>query len=192
MKKIALLCCLLACLAMSAKDLKDNFSGKYAPATVGNKVCERFIEVPHPNWGADTTPTREITYPETCAWLGALRYAKATGNKKYLGQLEDRFYPLFGAKRRLLPGIDHVDHNVFGTVPLQLFQLTGNKAYRSMGLWYADSQWLKPDFKNWQPEELIDQYLADDLSWQTRYWIDDMFMITALQTQAYLDRKSVV
>lgn len=180
---------MLACLAVSAKDLKDNFSGKYAPATVGNKVCERFIEVPHPNWGADTTPTREITYPETCAWLGALRYAKATGNKKYLGQLEDRFYPLFGAKRRLLPGIDHVDHNVFGTVPLQLFILTGNKAYRSMGLWYADSQWLKPDFKNWQSEELIDKYLAEDLSWQTRYWIDDMFMITALQSQAYLATK---
>ncbi|MDE5684536.1 MAG: glycosyl hydrolase, partial [Muribaculaceae bacterium] len=77
MKKIAILCCMLACLVMSAKDLKDNFNGKYAPANVGNKVCERFIEVPHPNWGADTTPTREITYPETCAWLGALRYAKA-------------------------------------------------------------------------------------------------------------------
>ena len=189
MKKIAVLLCMIACLTLSAKDLKDNFSGKYAPATVGNKVCARYLEVPYANWGADTTPTREITYPETCTWLGALRFAKTTGNKKTLQRLEDRFYPLFGEKRRLLPGIDHVDHNVFGTVPLQLYQLTGNPAYRSMGLWYADSQWQRPDFKNWQSEDLIDKYLADGLSWQTRYWIDDMFMITAVQSQAYLATK---
>lgn len=189
MKKIIVLLCLLAWLGVSAKDLRDNFTGKYAPEAVGAKVCSRFIEVPHPNWGTDTTPTREITYPETCAWLGAIRYARTVNDREALRRLEDRFYTLFGRDRRLLPGIDHVDHNVFGTIPLQLFQLTGNRAYESMGLWYADSQWLKPDFKSWQPQELIDQYLADGLSWQTRYWIDDMFMITAVQTQAYLTTK---
>ena len=185
MKKIILLCCCLsACLIASAKDLKDNFTGKYAPEKVGAKVCARFIEVPHPNFDERTDPPQEITYPETCAWLGAIRFARTTKDKKALEALEERLYPLFGDEMRLLPVPNHVDHNVFGSVPLQLYMHTGNKAFRSLGLWYADTQWQKPASKKENPEHT--RLLNEGLSWQTRYWIDDMFMITALQAQAYL------
>ena len=40
-----------------------------------------------------------------------------------------------------------------------------------MGLAFADAQWDNP--------------LPDGLTEQTRWWIDDMYMITALQLQAY-------
>lgn len=188
MKKIILLCCCLsACLIASAKDLKDNFTGKYAPEKVGAKVCARFIEVPHPNFDERTDPPQEITYPETCAWLGAIRFARTTKDKKALEALEERLYPLFGDEMRLLPVPNHVDHNVFGSVPLQLYMHTGNKAFRSLGLWYADTQWQKPESKKENPEHT--RLLNEGLSWQTRYWIDDMFMVTTIQSQAYLATK---
>lgn len=174
---------MLACLAMTAKELKDNFSGKYAPAAVGAKVCARFINTPHPNFDERTDPPQEITYPETCAWLGAIRFSKASGDNEALKALEERLYPLFGEEMYLLPAPNHVDHNVFGTVPLQLYTATGNKAFLKLGLYYADSQWQRPRHKLNETEE---QRLADGLSWQTRYWIDDMFMVTAIQSQAYL------
>lgn len=188
MKKIILLCCCLsACLIASAKDLKDNFTGKYAPEKVGAKVCARFIEVPHPNFDERTDPPQEITYPETCAWLGAIRFARTTKDKKALEALEERLYPLFGDEMRLLPVPNHVDHNVFGSVPLQLYMHTGNNAFRSLGLWYADTQWQKPASKKENPEHT--RLLNEGLSWQTRYWIDDMFMVTTIQSQAYLATK---
>jgi rhamnogalacturonyl hydrolase YesR len=43
--------------------------------------------------------------------------------------------------------------------------------YRVMGLAFADAQWDRP--------------LPDGLSYQTRWWIDDMYMITAVQLAAY-------
>ena len=178
---------MLACLTLSAKDLKDNFSGKYAPEKVGAKVCARFIEVPHPNFDERTDPPLEITYPETCAWLGAIRFSRTTKDKKALEALEERLYPLFGDEMRLLPVPNHVDHNVFGSVPLQLYMHTGNKAFRSLGMWYADTQWQKPASKKENPEHT--RLLNEGLSWQTRYWIDDMFMVTTIQSQAYLATK---
>ncbi|MCM1176851.1 MAG: glycoside hydrolase family 88 protein [Clostridium sp.] len=79
------------------------------------------------------------------------------------------------------------------------------KEYLDFGLQYADNQWnpltraefdarfsspqynhtstlfkmSDGDWKKWE------SYIKDGYSWQTRLWIDDMFMITALQIQAY-------
>jgi rhamnogalacturonyl hydrolase YesR len=71
----------------------------------------------------------------------------------------------------LIPRADHVDHSVFGIVPLQIFIQTRDDRYLSMGKAIADTQWMKPR--------------PDGLTPQTRMWIDDMYMITSLQTQAY-------
>ncbi|KAA6317165.1 Unsaturated rhamnogalacturonyl hydrolase YteR [termite gut metagenome] len=51
-----------------------------------------------------------------------------------------------------------------------------------MGLKYADAQWELPE--NAKESEI--KWHNDGYSWQTRVWIDDMFMITTLQAQAYL------
>lgn len=162
-----------------------SFKGDIDPVTVGNKVCKRFVETPHPNFDANPQPTREITYPETCAWLGALRYAEKTGDTLLVNQLEQRFLPIVGEERRLQPLPDHVDHSVFGTIPLQLYILKGNPLYHSMGKWYADAQWNLPVTNDEKRAAKDKEYSDKGLSWQTRYWIDDMFMISALQGQAY-------
>ncbi len=188
MRKILIGAC-LACMPafLSAQEDFRNWPQGTSPAEVGQLVSKRFVEVPHPNFDANPAPPNEITYPETCAWFGALRYADVTGNKELLRQLEVRFLPIFGPERRLQPLPDHVDHTVFGVIPLQLYAQTGKEIYWHMGMWYADAQWEMP-YKTKRQAEY--QALLDaGLSWQTRYWIDDMFMITAIQSQAYLVSK---
>lgn len=182
-----LVLCLLPTLTMAQKEFKQWPEGS-SPKAVGELVSKRFVEVPHPNFDGNPAPPNEITYPETCAWLGALRYANVTKNKKLLRQLEERFLPIFGPERRLQPLPDHVDHTVFGTIPLQLYAQTGKEVYRHMGVWYADAQWEMP--RNTKHKEAYQKLLDNGLSWQTRYWIDDMFMISAVQSQAFLVTKN--
>ena len=109
------------------------FKGELDPIKVGDKVCKRFVETPHPNFDANPQPTREITYPETCAWLGALRYAEKRGDTLLINQLEKRFVPIVGEERSLQPLPDHVDHSVFGTIPLQLYILKRHPLYHAWG-----------------------------------------------------------
>lgn len=66
---------------------------------------------------------------------------------------------------------NHVDVNVYGIVPLEIYTHTGEQKYLQEGLSYADAQWETP--------------LSDGMTSQSRYWIDDMFMIGALQLKAY-------
>ena len=151
-----------------------------SPAEVGARVAGRFIATPHTNFGS-AQPPASITYPEVCAWYGALQLAKASGDKTLLSQLENRFTPLLDSLKKLVPAPDHVDHTVFGAVPLELFRQTGNQVYADMGLVFANRQWEMPERQ--RPE--YRNYSDKGLSWQTRFWIDDMFMITLIQAQAY-------
>ena len=77
---VALMLGALATQNLSA-DITKGWNDATDPLTVGKRVAQRFVEVPHPNFDANPAPTREITYPETCAWLGALRFAAATGDE---------------------------------------------------------------------------------------------------------------
>lgn len=87
--------------------------------------------------------------------------------------------------------MNHVDHNVVGAVPLELYiQKKGDQRYYDLGMRYADTQWEAP--VDATPEQKA--YADKGYSWQTRIWIDDMFMITTIQSQAYRatgDRKYI-
>lgn len=160
---------------------------KADPKKVGLFIAEHFVESPH-------AAGNHMFYPETCTWLGALRFAKVTKNKELLKQLEERFLPLFGEKRHMLNSANHVDWNVFGSVPLELYMQIGQAPYLTMGLYYADEQWNTPEKPNPNNVEKYKNYDRLGLSWQTRFWIDDMYMITMVQSQAYRatgDRKYI-
>ena len=78
-----------------------------------------------------------------------------------------RFEPLFTpAESSLIPPADHVDHSVFGAVPFEIYIQTKDQRCLDLGKSIADKQWENPT--------------AAGLTPQTRFWIDDMFMITAL------------
>lgn len=154
------------------------------PREIGDRIVYKFLKTPHTRFGnprAEKAPNY-ITYPDACTWLGALRYAKAVNNEQMTERLVKRFEPLFSTEKHLLPRMTHVDYNVVGAVPLEIYlQGKGGQKYYDLGMKYADTQWELPANANSEQKA----YAEKGYSWQTRIWIDDMFMITTIQTQAY-------
>lgn len=174
----------IICEAQSkkVKVVGEKWPAGTSPREVGKRVAEHFVVTPHTNFGR-STPPRVITYPETCTWYGALTFAKQSGDKELTKKLAQRFEPLFGAQDTLIPTPDHVDYTVFGSVPLELYMQTKDKRYLRLGQRIADKQWGPPEGPRVKPES--HDFYNKGYTWQTRMWIDDMFMITAVQSQAY-------
>jgi len=166
MKLPHLLCCacLLALPASAQNKYFQNWPEGADPRTVGDHVAQHFIESPHME--------QVIPYAEVCLWYGALAWSDVTDDADLRAMLQARFQPLLTPEgSRMIPDKEHVDFEIFGVVPLQISIETKDEKLRAMGLRFADRQWSHP-----QP---------DGLSGETRYWIDDMFMITILQLEAY-------
>lgn len=153
----------------SPKEFRDWPAGT-SPQEIGKRVAERYVASRYLNLRR-TPPTPTIIYPEVCTWYGALTFAQLTGDADLTARLVRRFDPLLGDQASLVPKPDHVDNTVFGAVPLELYIQTKDPKYLALGKALADQQWENPT--------------PDGLTSQTRYWIDDMYMITAVQIQAY-------
>ncbi|WP_423129940.1 glycoside hydrolase family 88/105 protein [Gaoshiqia sp. Z1-71] len=156
--------------------LLTDFPAGYTPGEVGKLIAYRFVDAKHALHAG-----KWISYPETFYWNGALKFADKTNDKELLALLQNKFEPLFSTEKELLPIKNHVDLNMFGSLPLELYQITKEKRYFELGLPYADTQWEVPD--NAKPEEK--EWAEKGYTWQTRLWIDDMYMITIVQTQAW-------
>jgi rhamnogalacturonyl hydrolase YesR len=153
-----------------------------SPVEVGVRVTERFLALPHSQYGVPGKPT-QITYPDVCTWYGALTFARESGNTQLTQQLAQRFEPLFGAEAQLVPPANHVDNTVFGVVPLELYLQTKEARYLTLGKRFADEQWSAPSGIYDTAENR--EHFKRGLTWQTRFWIDDMYMITTIQAQAF-------
>lgn len=170
------LCLNSAQCAETPTDYLTDFPKGCSPREVGAILSQRFIPSKHMLHG-----DKWIHYAEVCTWYGALRYAQAAGDKKLIRQLQDRFEPLFSTEKQYQPVMNHVDLNMFGCLPLEFYKVTEEKKYLDLGMPYADTQWTAP--ADAKAEEKV--WADKGLSWQTRLWIDDMFMITIIQAQAY-------
>ncbi|HEX7755717.1 MAG TPA: glycoside hydrolase family 88 protein [Niabella sp.] len=158
------------------RDVLSRFPKGYTPGEVGARVAYRFVHAKHMLHAG-----KWISYPETFYWNGALNFAKLTKDDSLTGLLQKRFEPLFSTEKALLPIKNHVDLNMFGSLPLTLWQLTKEQRYYDLGLPYANTQWEAPsDAKPGQRA-----WAGKGYSWQTRLWIDDMYMIPVVQTAAY-------
>ena len=175
---------LSGCITQSTTHPKafTNWPAGQSPAEVGKKAVTSML----PRWFA-ARPSAH--YSEDSTWMSALKFAALTKDEELKASLIKKFDPAlltpegqkaaFGSMRR------HVDHNIYGIVPLELYMQTKDKRYLDFGKWLADRQRELPD--------------ANGLSDQTRFWIDDMYMITILQVQAfratgdrvYLDRAAL-
>ena len=191
---LALTACLLALATTSLAQTSSQSTSRIdfgpwpkggSPQEIGKRVAERFVNSAHPNFGRNTPP-RSIGYPETCTWYGALTFAKVSGDKELTSRLIKRFEPLFGEESKLVPKPSNVDSTVFGSVPLEIYMQTGDKKYLELGKSFADKQWDNPQGEakaKLKPE--VQRWVEQGLSWHTRFWIDDMFMITMVESQAY-------
>lgn len=153
-----------------------SFPQGYSPKEIGNKLSKHFIPSRHFLHGG-----KWIHYAEVCTWLGALRYAQVAADNELIDMLKKRFDLLLTTEKTYLPPANHVDLNMFGCLPFELYHITKDKKYYDLGLFYADTQWDLPS----DVKEKEKSWAKKGYSWQTRLWIDDMFMITILQSQAY-------
>jgi unsaturated rhamnogalacturonyl hydrolase len=155
-------------------DFASALSGAPSPAEVGRRVSEDFLarklrfEEPVPGAGRYA----RFHYAEALAWYGASRVALHTNDAALAARLLTRFEPYLGARgAEIVPAGDHVDERVFGVLPLELFLRVRDSRLLELGLAAADAQWHLPT--------------PDGITREARYWIDDMYMITVLQVQAY-------
>jgi rhamnogalacturonyl hydrolase YesR len=151
------------------KDFKKWPAGT-SPLEIGKRVADHLVRTPHTNFGRPGPPP-QVTYPEVVSWYGALTFAKLSNDKDLDSRLIQRFQPLFGEEAKLVPVPVHVDNTVFGAVPLEIYIQTKEQKYLDMGKVMADKQWENPT--------------PDGLTPQTRFWIDDMYMVIIVQLQAY-------
>jgi unsaturated rhamnogalacturonyl hydrolase len=155
-----------------------------SPQEIGKALAEKFAAMPLQ--GKDS-----INYPEVCAWYGALTFAHLTHDDTLRDKLIARFSPLLpgGPEASRFPARHHVDSSMFGVVPLELSIQThdtpsANPQYLTMGLALADRQWVVEPGIDY-PSAAISAPNLNGLSPETRYWVDDMYMLTMLQLEAY-------
>ncbi len=140
-----------------------------SPQEIGKRVAENFVARQF-EWAQGKR--QYVIYPEVCAWYGSLTVAQLARDKDLTTRLVQKFDPLLTDpdKKRISPDA-HVDFRVFGVVPLELFMQTKDRKYFDIGIGLADKQWEKTT--------------PDGITAEARYWIDDMYMITAVEVQAY-------
>jgi unsaturated rhamnogalacturonyl hydrolase len=155
-----------------------------SPQDVGKLVAANFAAR---KFEFETNSRRDyVIYPEACAWYGSLTAAKLIGDPALQDKLIRKFEPFLTPEgaRRISPNA-HVDYRVFGIVPLEIYLQTKDARYLAIGKRLADEQW-----KDTTP---------DGITSEARYWVDDMFMIPAVEVQAfratsdpkYLDRAAL-
>ncbi|HEX8070258.1 MAG TPA: glycoside hydrolase family 88 protein [Pyrinomonadaceae bacterium] len=155
--------------ALARNDHFKNWPAGASPAEVGKRVAENFV-ARKLEW--EQGKRKYVIYPEVCAWYGALTVARLTKDRDLTARLKTKFDPYLTPEGAAHVSPDaHVDYHVFGVVPLELYLETKDRRYLDLGRGFADGQWAKTT--------------PDGITAEARYWVDDMYMISALQTQAY-------
>ena len=155
--------------ALGQSDHFDNWPAGSSPRELGKRLAENWVKR---DFEFQSGKRQFLIYPEVCTWYGALTTAKLLKDKDLQSRLStkfDRFLTTEGGKN--ISPAAHVDYRVIGIVPLEIFMQTKDKKYLDFGRGFADRQWGKTT--------------DDGITAEARYWIDDMYMITAIQAQAF-------
>jgi unsaturated rhamnogalacturonyl hydrolase len=117
----------------------------------------------------ETPDVYAVHYAEACAGYGAIKLSGLLGDKTNMQKLIARYDRV--TEEKIPNTANHVDVNVYGILPLEIYLQNKDIKYLAQGIELADGQWDNPT-----PEGLTSQ---------TRFWIDDIYMIGCLQVQAY-------
>ena len=165
----------LACATLPRPDVRG-------PAAIGALAAREYLGRAE-FMRYDVDPVHAVHYADVAAAYGCARLAEVVRDKVLLAGVAARHERLLAAA---LPNTgNHVDANVYGVWPLELAR-QGDRGMLARGLAMADGQWR--------------EVTPDGLTSQARYWIDDVWMIGALQVQAwratrqamYLDRAALM
>lgn len=135
---------------------------------------------------------RWVNYAVWSLWANCLANARLTGDADLEERLVALYEPFYGEKSRIWSKWRHVDFTVQGALPLEIARLRDDSRALARGLEQADVQWAPPRADDPKPPynpmtlEERRRHFERGYTDQTRFWIDDMYMIAFLQTQAYL------
>lgn len=153
-------------------DAQSNYFGDWpsgsSPKEVGKRLGENFVKR---TFEYESGKRKFIIYTEVCAGYGALNIAKEIKDKDLTARLIKQFERVLQPNAPFVNPVAHVDYRVVGIVPLEIYMQTKDRRYLDFGLGLADKQW--------------DKTTNDGITAEARYWIDDMYMITAIQMQAF-------
>jgi rhamnogalacturonyl hydrolase YesR len=138
---------------------------KTQPAEVGKKLVD-YIAEKRFGW----------RYQKVCTYYGSLIFGDAIHDVKICETIQKGYSPFLKGSRK--NHIGHVDYNVFGIWPFEMYRQTGNHQYLETAKHLADDE-----YKTSRP---------DGLSAYTRFWVDDMYMVGSLQAQAFKSLKDTV
>lgn len=200
---------------MMAASFWGEFPANADPRVLGKKVSQNLLDrtgMEARNYG--------IIYEEVCVAYGAMKFAHAVNDQELLKKLVERYdgmldqgqptvparvdseranvrwvSPEHGTAVNMIPPADHVDRSVFGALASESYLRTNDPRYLAIGKKSADDQWVKRDtstINNANEKARVEALYAAGLTDQTRWWIDDMYMITAVQVQAYRATKDKV
>jgi rhamnogalacturonyl hydrolase YesR len=160
-----------------------NWPPGVSPQELGKALAEKFAAMP--------LSGRTVIYPEVCSWYGAFTFAQVAHDDALRDKLIARFAPLLpgGAAANNVPKAHHVDYSIFGVIPLEIAIVTHDQPgsdpqYLNMGLGFADRQWEVQPGEAYAAAAISAPNL-NGLSPETRFWVDDMYMLTMIQLQAY-------
>ena len=187
---------LASCSGAMLKDFRSLPDGM-DPVTIGNRVAEQFLSTDPMAYAPEGYDGKKpvgqgkyLHYSVTSLWVNALEFSRHSGNKSLEEKLISHFEPFFGERKDSCNRSNHVDFTIFGSVPLEIYLTSGDRRALDLGLHYADRQWEAPDSTSLGGGGNADyqtqlQYFQNGYTPQTRLWIDDMYMINVLQTQAF-------
>src|SRR2546430_2859601 len=135
-----------------------------SPQEIGKRVAENFLAR---KLEVEQGKRQYVIYPEVCAWYGSLTVAQLINDRDLKTSLIQKFDPLLTDRVKQISPEPHVDYRVFGVVPLEIYLQTKQQKYLDLGKGLADKQWEKTT--------------PDGITSEARYWIDDMYMITAVR-----------
>jgi unsaturated rhamnogalacturonyl hydrolase len=159
---------LLVCATCRSQNPSEKGAFDRTPEEVGRLVIRDLLSRPE----FMMYRTREVTavhYAEACAGYGALKLAGILNDTGLIRRLTARYDRVL--EENIPNTANHVDANVYGILPLEMYLQTGKAGYLEHGLEFADGQWKDT--------------LPGGLTSQTRFWIDDIYMIGCLQVQAF-------
>ena len=142
-----------------------------ALALHGLQMAENLLQKPDYWLYEEPQKTAGVHYAEVFTAVGALKLAHQLGDTATVRRLIDRYSGYLDEGSPLISRRQHVDHNVMGVLPLEIYLINHDRRYLAQGLTFADRQWAETT--------------GDGLTAQTRWWIDDMYMIGVLQMTAY-------
>ena len=152
-------------LVLANKPPNQKIEVKNDPEEVGKKVAENVINRRF-GW----------RYQRACAYYGSLIFSDVTNDPAILEKVKKGYHGFSKGIKFNLKG--HVDYNVFGIWPFEIYRQTGDEHYLKKPKYLADHEFEKLQ--------------EDGLSSFTRFWVDDMYMVGSLQVQAYKSLKDTV